>query len=182
MKNAMKAPLVRWAGATALGVGLCATLLMSSLRPASASDATSPDSVADMIRAAHSATSAEVFIVPRTVYTVKQIDQDEVPGYGCLHKVGQGGMAGLLAVIDRADIKNQSIPKKHFDVRILIRLHNGDGATTTIAFATLSLPDDDLRGLVNGVAASASADFSQNLKLWAAGQGAATHPSNISCP
>lgn len=182
MNNTMKALLASTAGATARGTVLCSTVLIAALPAASASDATSPGSVADMIRAAHAATSAEVFIVPKTVYTVKQIDQDEVPKYGCLYKVDQGDMGGLLAIVDRANIENRSPPERYLDLRILIRLHNPDGALTTVAFRQRPLYQDALYGFVNGIDARAALDFAQNLERWVAGLAPPIHPSHISCP
>ena len=179
MNNAMKL-LARGAGATARGAGLCSALLMS-IASASASDATGTIPVADMMRAARSATSAEVFIVPRMVFTVKQIDQDEVPKYGCQYNVDQAHMAGLFAVIDKASIKDRITSEKHLDMRILIRLHSSDRALTTVAFETLAFPGEDLRGVVNDVAASAAADFYQILTQWVATLGQAAHPSSTRC-
>ena len=159
---------------------ICAGLLML-FALASAAHASSPDPVVDVVRAARTATSAEVYIVPMEITAPIPISEDMAPTYGCRYSVGQSSMTGLLEIIDKAAIEKSDMHIWQPDLRILIRLRNSDGPLATLAFMQFTWDDDRVHGVVNGVEASAASDFRERL-AWVAGLAPSTQKKYISCP
>ena len=159
---------------------ICAGLLML-FALASAAHASSPDPVVDVVRAARTATSAEVYIVGNILVPIP-ISEDKVPSYGCRYSVDQSSMTGLLEIIDKAGIEKSDMHIRQPDLRILIRLHNSDGPIATLAFRQFRSNDDRVHGVVNGVEASAAPDLPERLRAWVAGLAPPTHKEYISCP
>ena len=150
---------------------------------ASAAHASPPNEVADVIRTARTATSAEVFIVPTYGSPPISINQDMVPQYGCRYAVDRNNIRGLLAIIDKAAIEKADTRDATLDLNIMIKLHNSDGVFATLAFKKFaSSLDDKVHGLVNGIDATAAADLPERLRAWATGLGPPTHSKYTSCP
>ena len=168
MNYTMSRPFTNWASALLKPFVICAVLLLHST--ARATEALPSEHITDILRAAQSATSAEVFIVADTLSSIRPITQEQIPRYGCRYQVAERGMRDLLAIINQADLKHVA---PHFmppDLRILIRLNQDGGGQTIVAFMKLLWPNEDrLYGSVNGISASASAQFPENLQRWASG-------------
>ena len=158
-----------------------AGLLMLFAR-ASAAHASVPDPVADVIRTARTATSADVYIVPNTIATIKQIDQNEVPLHACRYPVTKEGMSELFEVIERAEIKMSDREDRKPDVRFLIQLYRDGAAPITFAFKRFTSLDDRVHGFANGIDASAASDFPENIRRWAAGITPKPNQKYLSCP
>ena len=161
---------------------ICAGLLML-FAAASAAHASSPDPVADVIRAAPKATSAEVYIVPMEISPPVPLNEDQVRSYGCGYAVNQSKLSELLAIIDKAAIKKTDIRQTNLDLHVLIRLHNSNGVFATLGFKKFPMLDDGrVHGLVNGANATAAADLPEHLRDWVTGLAPPTHKEYISCP
>lgn len=180
--NTVKRLLTRRASSVAKNFAICVGLLL--LPPsARAVEPSRLDAVTDVLRAAQSATSAEVFLVPNTLSTVKQIDQDEVPKYGCRYQVSQDQMGELLDVVNRAEIEASDAGPRRPDLRILIRLYHKGGAVTALAFREGAFPNDSrVHGFVDGVRATAAAHFPETIRRWAAGNTPTAPNRNGVCP
>ena len=170
MNYTMSGPFANWASALVIPLAICAGLLLSH-RPASAAEKSPSDTVAGILQAAQSATSAEVFIVPNTLSSILPITQEQVPRYGCSYQVNPSEIRELLEVINDGDITGIEPVGQRFDLRILIRLYRDGAPPTVLAFKKFRWPDEErLYGLVNGTHASAAAHFPESLKRWATGK------------
>ena len=150
-------------------LAICAGLLML-FAAASAAHASSPDPVADVIRAAPKATSAEVYIVPMEISPPVPLNEDQVRSYGCGYAVNQSKLSELLAIIDKATIKKTDIRQTNLDLHVLIRLHNSNGVVATLGFKKFPMLEDGrVHGLVNGANATAAADLPEHLRGWVTG-------------
>ena len=161
---------------------ICAGLLML-IAAASAAHASSSDAAVDIVRAARTAASAEVYIVPNYFSHPVPLNLDEVQKYGCGYSIDRRSMSELLAIIDRAVIEKSDMHIWQPELRILIRLHNSDGHFATLAFERSTADDGRVHGVVNGVEASAAPDLPERLRAWVAGLAPPTHVTKyIRCP
>ena len=170
------------AGAIAKMAAFCAALLM--LFPiVSAAQPSTPDQVADIIRAAHTATSAEVFLVPDTLLTGRRIGPEDIPKIGCKYLVETAKIGELLTIIDRAKVQGSDLPDgKLREVRFMIRVLKRDSELMTMVLSRFPSEDDRLHGLVNGLPASASRDLLPSLRSWVKSLAPPTHPKYTTCP
>lgn len=160
----------------------CAALLMF-VPLMSAAQSPPPDQVANIIRAAQTATSAEVFIVPDNVLTLKQIDLHEVPMYGCGYTVEERRMPELLAIINNAKVEQSELHIRYLDIRVLITLRGSSGLIATMAFKRhSSYVDDKVHGTVNGASSAVARDFSDQMHRWVKSLGPPTHRKMTTCP
>jgi hypothetical protein len=149
---------------------LLAGLLALPVVYATAADEPKPtDAVARALVEARAARSAEVFVVPLTLSTITNIQENQVPAYGCRYVIDMRDMAELLDIIERADIterKDATWRVGALHMLMLVRLHHGEGSTD-IAFEGSAHSDaNEVVGTVNRMRAGAAPSFPGMLRNW----------------
>ena len=144
------------------------------------------DELTKILNGAHSAISAEVFIVPKSVLTPTNLVKAQLPIYGCGYAVPKNQVAELMAIVDQAAITKRSIEREHLNMRLLVRLHMTSGAPVELAFESrpsMYSEKKETFGQVNGLDATAAPDIFENLHRWISNAAlTSTKEKSTSCP
>jgi hypothetical protein len=129
-----------------------------------------------------SVTSAEVILLSFNIATATRVTENELSRLGCTYKIARpADLANLADVLERADVRpSDEDPVKDF--RIGIALNYRDGTKTKLLFEGLPRSAErKARGLADGVAVVAAADFPAELRKVVAGMTPASAPSHRDC-